>query len=134
MFVTTLVLALVASILSAQPQWTPPTPKNLQVFPKDTNPRALIMTMRSFSMGLGVRCQHCHVFKGDNPDDLNAFDFASDEKAAKNTARTMIRMAMAINGEHLKAVGEPPPPGEMKVTCYTCHRGETKPLTRRPEK
>lgn len=118
---------------AGQPQWTPTPPTNLQVLPKDIPLRQLIQTMRSFAMGLGVRCQHCHVFKGDDPDDLSAFEFASDEKAPKKTARAMLRMAMAINNEHLKDVGEPRPAGELKVTCYTCHRGEMKPATRRPD-
>jgi cytochrome c len=122
-----------AGTQSGQPQWTPSPPTNLQVLPKDIPLRQLIQMMRSFTMGLGVRCQHCHVFKGDDPNDLSTFDFANDEKAPKNTARAMVRMAMAINNEHLKDVGEPRPVGELKVTCYTCHRGETKPATRRPD-
>ena len=40
----------------------------------------------------------------------------------------------AIDGERLKDIGEPRPAGELKVTCYTCHRGETRPLTRRPDR
>jgi hypothetical protein len=40
----------------------------------------------------------------------------------------MLRMTMAINDEYLKDVGTPVPDGEMKVTCFTCHRGELKPL------
>ena len=116
-----------------RPQWTPSPPTNLQVLPKDIPLKQLVQTMRAFSQGLGVRCQHCHVFKGNDPDDLTTFDFASDEKETKKTARTMLRMATAINTEHLKDIGEPRPAGEMKVTCYTCHRGETKPATRRPD-
>ena len=113
-------------------QWTPPTPKNLQVLPKDTPPRAVVATMRSFAQGLGVRCVFCHVSKGSNPDDLNSFDFASDEKEDKKTARVMLRMVMSVN-DQLKGVGDPAPAGELKVTCYTCHRGEKEPLTKKPE-
>jgi Photosynthetic reaction centre cytochrome C subunit len=116
-----------------QPQWTPSPPTNLQVLPKDVPLKQLIQTMRGFTMGLGVRCQHCHVFKGNDPNDLSTFDFASDEKEPKKTARAMLQMATAINNDYLKDVGEPRPTGELKVTCYTCHRGETKPATRRPE-
>lgn len=115
------------------PPWTPSPPTNLQALPKDIPVKQLIQTMRSFTQGLGVRCQHCHVFKGDDPNDLSTFDFANDDKESKKTARTMIRMAMAINTDHLKDIGEARPAGELKVTCYTCHRGETKPATRRPE-
>ncbi len=113
-------------------QWSPPTPTNLQVLPKDTSPRTVVATMKGFVQGLGVRCQSCHVFKGSNPDDLAAFDFASDEKENKKTARLMLRMVMHDN-EMLKDVGEPAAAGEMKVTCYTCHRGDKHPLTKRPE-
>jgi photosynthetic reaction center cytochrome c subunit len=116
---------------AAQP-WSPPTPTNLKVLPPDTEPRALIMMMRGFTQALGVRCQHCHVYQGDDPNDLTKFNFASDDKAAKATARTMLRMVLAINGDHLKDVGAARPAGEAKVTCYTCHRGETRPLTQRP--
>lgn len=114
-------------------QWSPPTPTNLKVLPADTAPRAVIGTMRGFAQGLGVRCQHCHVFKGDTPNDLSTFDFASDEKREKQTARVMLRMVMAINKEHLKDVGEPRPEGETKVTCFTCHNGATRPLTQKPQ-
>jgi hypothetical protein len=43
-------------------------------------------------------------------------------------------MVQEINDKHLKDVGEHAAPGEMKVTCYTCHRGDTMPLTRPPER
>lgn len=114
-------------------QWTPPTPTNLQVLDKTMATRDVIQIMKGFTQSLGVRCQHCHLFKGDDPNDLSAFDFASDEKPAKRTARAMMRMTAAINTEHLKDVGTPPPAGEARVTCYTCHRGETKPQTRKPQ-
>lgn len=115
--------------LTAQ-QWMPPPPTNLEVIPADTEVRALVAMMRGYTRALGVRCQHCHVYKGDNPDDLTTFDFASDEKQPKHTARAMMRMVTDINERHLKDIGEHAVPGEAKVTCYTCHRGETMPLTR----
>jgi hypothetical protein len=133
-FSATFVAVVVATrpgVLGAQ-SWSPPAPTNLQVLAKDISGRDLITIMRGFTRGLGVRCQHCHVYKGNDPDDLATFDFASDEKAPKRTARVMLKMVRAINSDHLAGIGEPVPAGEMKVTCYTCHRGETKPLTRRP--
>jgi hypothetical protein len=102
---------------------------NLQILPKDIAPRALIDLMRSFSLGLDVPCEQCHVGEGR---DLSKFDFASDAKPAKATARRMLTMMMTINDELLAGVGEPPPPGTRKVTCFTCHRGTTKPLTAAP--
>jgi hypothetical protein len=103
---------------------------NLQVLPKDIEPKALVLLMKSFAQGLGVRCEHCHVGEGN---DLSKFDFATDEKPTKATARKMLRMMITINDEMLAGVGDPPAPGTRKVTCYTCHHGSTKPLTERPE-
>ena len=103
---------------------------NLQVLPKDIEPKTLVLLMKSFAQGLAVRCEHCHVGEGN---DLSKFDFASDEKPAKATARKMMRMMSTINDELLAGVGEPAAPGTRKVTCYTCHHGNTTPLTARPE-
>ncbi len=116
-------------IAPGTPRWQPPDPKNLQVLPKDTSKAQLIQTMKGFAMGLGVRCEHCHVGEGN---DLTQFDFASDAKPQKATARRMIAMARDINTKHL--AGFPPGRDEATpaVTCYTCHRGDKKPLTARP--
>ena len=88
----------------------PQPPKNLKVL-KVEGP-ALIAVMRSYTTGLGVRCDHCHAGR----------DFASDENPKKNVARMMISMVDEINAKF---------PGEAKarVTCYTCHRGEVEPKT-----
>lgn len=114
----------------AQQRWEPPDPTNLQVLPNDIAKADLVRTMRSFARGLGVRCQHCHV--GEEGEALETFDFASDAKPTKATARAMITMVTAINGQYLKDVGHDPAGGSPKVTCYTCHRGETHPATAPP--
>jgi hypothetical protein len=133
--VTRLVLASLVAVGAASqqpPAQPPPAPTNLQVLPKDSSRRDVVAVMRTFALGLGVRCQHCHVYKGDDPNDLSTFDFASDEKTPKATARTMMRMTYAINAEHLKGIGEPAKPGASKVTCYTCHRGDKLPASQAP--
>jgi photosynthetic reaction center cytochrome c subunit len=70
-------------------------------------------TMQSFVQALGLldkgTCAYCH-----------ADDRSSDEKRPKQVARRMIVMTRAING----TFGD----GQQHVTCYTCHRGNTKPL------
>lgn len=70
-------------------------------------------TMQSFVQALGLldkgTCSYCHVE-----------DRTSDEKRPKQVARRMITMMRAING----TFGD----GQQHVTCYTCHRGNTKPL------
>jgi len=111
--------------LFAQPPQTPPQgggrpgggramppPKNLKVL--KVQPQEIMGVMRSYAVGLGVRCDYCHV-QG---------DFASDDKPQKITARMMITMAQEINGKF--------PDGKEHVTCYTCHRGETLPKTAPP--
>ncbi len=111
----------------AEGQQTPPAgrggqaPTNLQVLPKDMTQQQVVTLMRTFAQGLGVMCDHCHVG--------TQADRAKDDKPEKATARKMIKMMMAINDDYLKDVGEPAPAGQQKVTCYTCHRGSTKPLT-----
>src|SRR6187431_2138432 len=85
------------------PRWQPPDPTNLQVLPKDIPKPQLIQMMRGFTMGLGVRCEHCHVGEGN---DLSKFDFASDARPEKVTARRMIGMAREINTKLL--AGFPP--------------------------
>jgi photosynthetic reaction center cytochrome c subunit len=106
-----------------------PPPKNLQVLPKDLTRQQVVQIMRGFTRGLGVRCPYCHV--GEEGADLSTFDFASDEKANKKTARLMIQMSEEANTK-LANVGDKPA-GERRVTCYTCHRGQEKPLTAPPQ-
>ena len=118
-----LVSTFVGTVNSADPQ-LPQSFKNLQVMPKDITPQALIGVMKQFCFDLSIRCEHCHVGEGN---DLSKFDFASDERPAKTTARAMIKMVRAINEEHLNGIGEPST--APKVTCFTCHRNALKPLT-----
>ena len=94
---------------------------NLQVLPKDWTRPQVQMFMRNFTVGLGVMCNDCHVQ-----------DRASDEKKEKVTARQMLKMTMAINNDFLKDIGEPPAAGALKVSCYTCHRGQRKPINAPP--
>jgi thioredoxin reductase len=98
---------------------------NLQVLPKDIQRPELLATMKNFALNLGVRCEHCHVGEGN---DLSKFDFAADTKPAKATARRMLRMTMDLN-KQVAEIGEPAAAGAPKITCFTCHRGATKPLT-----
>lgn len=81
--------------------------KNLQVLTG-----AVPETMQSFVQALGLldkgACAYCHVE-----------DRSSDEKPQKVVARRMVTMLRAINGTF--------PDGQQHVTCFTCHRGDTKP-------
>jgi hypothetical protein len=97
--------------------------ENLQVFPKDITKKELVTIMKTFTSGLGKRCDFCHVGKGT---DEVPFIFASDAKDTKKTTRAMILMTRAINDQYLKNL----PPGDeprITVTCATCHHGQPRP-------
>jgi hypothetical protein len=111
----------------AQPPFALPPYKNLKVFPKDISRADLLTNMKFFSQSLGVRCTYCHVGEEGKP--LATFNFASDAKDHKTIARDMIRLADHINQDHLPKILTDP---EAKVSCYTCHRGSTKPATQIP--
>ncbi len=97
---------------------------NLKLLDPEISKGQLVGTMRDWAGGLGVRCNHCHV----GPDDLVGMDFASDEKATKRTARRMLEMARRINGELLADLPVVEEGAQHQVvSCYTCHRGRSKP-------
>ena len=103
---------------------------NLHVLPKDVSRRELVNAMLENLRGLGLRrnrnegCLYCHVGEFGQP--TETWDFASDEKPAKQKARVMMGMVAAINCQHLTELpeGSRPP---MRVSCYTCHAGRTNP-------
>ena len=113
--------------------------KNLQVLPPDITRDQLLATMRGFTRGLGVRCNHCHVVTATEPEEK--LDFPSDAKEEKRVARVMYQMAKEINGtwlqrveaaegqEHAEADSHAAPPanGTPRVSCWTCHRGKPEP-------
>jgi Photosynthetic reaction centre cytochrome C subunit len=86
-------------------------PTNLKVL-KVTSGEEVAQIMRTFTTGLGVQCVYCHV-QG---------NFASDDNPKKEIARHMITMTRQVNGNF-------PDGGKMRVSCYTCHRGEAEPKT-----
>lgn len=100
-------------------------PKNLKVLPEGVSSAELSDTMKGFAMGLGVRCETCHVGEPNMP--LDTFDFESDEKAMKRKARVMIRMVTAINGEHVSRLDDVEVADRVEVRCVTCHRGQQRP-------
>lgn len=72
----------------------------------------LLAVMNFMDSSLGVKCDFCHVAESGK--------FQLDDKPAKNTARQMIQMTMAINKANFN--------GQTEVTCNTCHRGSTHPV------
>jgi photosynthetic reaction center cytochrome c subunit len=82
--------------------------KNIQVL-KGISSDQLIPAMRFITTSLGVECSYCHL-----PD-----HFDQDDKKPKQIARDMMRMMFAIDKDSFQ--------GNREVTCYSCHRGSTKP-------
>ena len=82
--------------------------KNIQAL-KGTPADQLFPAMQFMVASLGVECEFCHV-KG---------KFEADDKRAKQTARRMIEMTLAINKDNFNARRE--------VTCYSCHHGNEEP-------
>src|SRR5215510_11740215 len=74
----------------------------------------LIPVMNFFAASMGRRCNYCHV------NNQGQWDYASDAKPEKTSAREMIKMLMDINKTTERLKLDP-------VSCYTCHRGRTSP-------
>src|ERR1043166_6939844 len=70
----------------------------------------LVPVMNFFSASLGRRCNFCHV------NNNGQWDYASDAKPEKNTAREMIKLVLATNNT-LQGLKLDP------IACFTCHRG-----------
>ena len=83
--------------------------RNVQSMP-DSAAGSFQMTMSVFSAALGVSCDHCHV----------AGSWASDEKPAKRTARTMLELFDEMPRYFEKS-------RQPAWQCYTCHQGSAKP-------
>lgn len=127
--ITALIALLVTGLLSVSAATAqngiPDEFENLKVLPEDISKPELVGVMRGFAFALDARCETCHVGEAGQP--LDTFDFASDEKETKQTARLMLEMVKNINGEALAKLDKPA--GErVEVRCVTCHRGQRRPL------
>lgn len=111
-------------VASGAAQGPPERFENLKVLPDTITRQELLGLMGSFTRALGVRCSHCHVGEEGSP--LSSYDFPSDDKLTKRKARAMLRMVLAINGEHLSSVEGRADPS-VRVECVTCHSGRTTP-------
>lgn len=70
---------------------------------------AMQTRMRAWAAALGVQCTHCHV----------ADVWSDGSKPTHEFARRMSRMVDALNAGPLKGL-EP-------ITCWTCHRAQSRP-------
>ena len=99
--------------------------KNLKVLPQDITKDSLDYLMKSYTLALGVDCNHCHAPQKDNPKKL---DFANDDKIEKEIARGMIQMTNDINKNTFQPHFPDPKPAQVYVVnCVMCHRGAVNP-------
>ena len=95
-------------------------PTNLKVLPKNMSEEEIHALMKVYAKSLGVKCNHCHAQKKDDPTKL---EFASDEKPEKAIARKMMKMTADINKKYISKIGD-----LKTVACVTCHMGQVKPV------
>ena len=81
--------------------------KNIQLL-RGVPSERLTKIMFAFKASLGVDCTYCHIKD----------QFEKDDKPQKQTARRMIQLVRDTNTK----LG-----GTARVTCFTCHRGQTRP-------
>lgn len=108
-----------SSMRSAQAEQTV---KNIQVL-KGLPESQLFLVMNFVATSLGVHCNFCHVQQGKDPNTgVTKWVWESDDKPEKRTARGMMQMVLAIKtNDKVDFRGS-------EVTCYTCHRGQRKPV------
>ena len=76
--------------------------------------------MQAMPQALGLSCGSCHA-RG---------NFASDANPRKLKARTMLEMTRTINQQFFPDYKVPEGESHLgRVTCFTCHAGETIPKT-----
>ena len=78
-----------------------------------------IPLMNYFAASMGRRCNFCHV------NNNGQWDYASDDKPEKKTAREMIKLVLDTNSRLTTLKLDP-------IACYTCHRGRNSPQSTIP--
>lgn len=93
--------------------------KNIQVL-KGLPDSQLFLLMNFVGDSLGVNCDYCHVKGEKNPQTgEDTWLWERDDKKEKSVGRDMMRMVLELNRTRFNR--------EAVVTCYTCHRGSTRP-------
>ena len=92
--------------------------KNIKIFKGVPAGRLVNIMNNGFGRSLGVSCGFCHV--------PGKWDL--DDKEEKNTARLMFAMVQTINRDYISKVPRDSTGPQPVVNCFTCHRGEPRPL------
>ena len=95
-----------------KPQMAEEVFKNVQVL-KGLPAELMQPSMQLMEISLGVHCVYCHDNDGTKRE--------LDTKPQKAIARSMITMTQDINRTMFN--------GTNRVTCFTCHRGSTRPAS-----
>jgi photosynthetic reaction center cytochrome c subunit len=98
---------------AARPQMSEEVFKNVQIL-KGIPVDEFMDTMGMFAAALSLNCVDCHT-----PESVGTWDRFADETSLKRTARRMMLMVNGLNKDNFG--------GRKVVTCYTCHRGDTRP-------
>jgi hypothetical protein len=101
-----------AATAAPQEKTVDQTRKNIKVL-KGLPDSQLGTVMNFIAVSMGRRCDFCHVNKG------GTWNWESDDKEEKLTARKMMTMTLALNKDNFR--------GSPTVSCYTCHRGRSTP-------
>jgi outer membrane lipoprotein-sorting protein len=109
-----LLFAGTASGQAEKPQLAEEVFKNITIL-KGIPVKEFMGTMGFFSAATGMNCTQCHV-------EESAGNWAryADDTDLKRTARRMMAMVNTINQSYFR--------GQRVVTCYSCHRGGSKPM------
>jgi photosynthetic reaction center cytochrome c subunit len=117
-----IIVAAAAPAAAQQPGSAGATRPNLTVL-QALPESQLFPLMNLLADSLGVRCDYCHVQAtpdfAKTPSNMGGWVWTSDDKPPKRTAREMMQMVVDLNATRFR--------GERRVTCYTCHRGSTRP-------
>ena len=92
--------------------------KNIKILKGIPAGRLVNIMNNGFGRSLGVSCGFCHV--------VGKWDL--DDKEEKNTARLMFAMVQTINRDYISKVPRDSTGPAPVVNCFTCHRGEPRPL------
>jgi hypothetical protein len=105
--------AAIAAQAPDRPQMAEEVFKNVQLL-KGISVDQFMGTMGFFSASTGLNCTDCHV-------DESGGNWAryADDNARKQLTRRMMQMVTAINQTNFG--------GRQVVTCFTCHRGASRP-------
>jgi hypothetical protein len=95
--------------------------KNIKILKGVPAGRLVNIMNLGFGRSLGVSCGFCHV--------PGKWDL--DDKEEKNTARLMFAMVQTINRDFISKLPNDRS-GPPVVNCFTCHRGNARPMSQEP--